>query len=147
MKGLAMNTTMLWQVAVLALATTAISRTTSQGKIFAPAREWVSTRSEWLGKLVNCAYCTSHWVAIVFVVIYRPRLVSVWMPVDLVVTMFMIVALATLFNGALTWLAAISERASRAQLLSEVAQLRSALQAARGKLVQQAARIKELEGS
>ncbi|MBB4702515.1 hypothetical protein [Sphaerisporangium siamense] len=86
--------------AVLALAIGAVACTISLAKVFAPARAWVAGRRgrawRWLADLIGCPYCVSHWLAFSATVIYRPRLVSLWLPLDLAVTTMAIVALAML---------------------------------------------------
>ncbi len=89
----------LYQVIVLALATAAISVTTSKSRLFASAREWSAKKNTWLGELVSCSYCTSHWVAITLVVIYQPVVVSQWVVIDLFVSVFVIVAIAAIVSG------------------------------------------------
>lgn len=96
-----MNMIGLYQVAVLALATAAISVTVSRARVFASAREWIASRNTWLGELVSCSYCTSHWVAIALVAIYRPVLVSQWIIVDLLVSVFGVVAIAAIVSGVI----------------------------------------------
>lgn len=91
----------LYQVAVLALATAAISVTVSKARVFASIREWVASRNNWLGELMSCSYCTSHWVAIALVAIYRPVLVSQWVVVDLLVSVFGVVAFAAIISGVI----------------------------------------------
>lgn len=94
-----MNMVALFQVAILALATAAISVTVSKAKVFSGVRERIARRSHWLGELLTCPYCTSHWVAFALVAIYRPVLVRAWFPVDLLVSAFVVVALAALLMG------------------------------------------------
>lgn len=96
-----MNIIGLYQVAVLALATAAISVTVSKARVSASAREWIASRSTWLGELVSCSYCTSHWVAIALVAIYRPVLISQWIVVDLLVSVFGMVAIAAIVSGVI----------------------------------------------
>lgn len=91
----------LYQVAILALATAAVSVTTSKSRVFASAREWIASRNNWLGELVSCSYCTSHWVAIVLVAIYRPVLISQWIVIDLLVSVFGVVAIAAVVSGVI----------------------------------------------
>lgn len=96
-----MNAIGLYQVAVLALATAAISVTISKARIFASAREWIASRNTWLGELVSCSYCTSHWVAIALVAIYRPVLIPQWFIVDLIVSVFGMVAISAVISGVI----------------------------------------------
>lgn len=96
-----MNMIGLYQVAVLALMTAAISVTISKSRVFASAREWITARNTWFGELVSCSYCMSHWVAIVLVAIYRPVMISQWMFVDLIVSVFGVVAIAAIISGVI----------------------------------------------
>jgi hypothetical protein len=84
---------------MLALATSAISISFTQGSLFEALRKWIATKSTLLGELARCFFCLSHWVAFAGVAIYRPRPVQVWLPADLVVSAFIIVALAALISG------------------------------------------------
>lgn len=87
-------------VVTLSLAVAAISMTIAKGKIFLPLRQWVEDRNEWLGNLVSCPYCTSHWVAVVVVALYQPKLTSFTFGiVDLIVSVFAIVTLSSFFAG------------------------------------------------
>lgn len=138
-----MNITGLYQVAVLALATAAISATVSKARVFAFAREWIASRNTWLGELVSCSYCTSHWVAIALVAIYRPVLISQCIAVDLLVSVFGVVAISAIVSGVIIKLNPFPSRND--ELESEVTQLRETLQVARIKLVEQARTIKELQ--
>jgi len=96
-----MNFEGLYQVAVLALATAAISVTTSKARVFASTRRWIASRSDWFGDLVTCTYCTSHWMAIAFIAIYRPVIFHQWMVIDLIVSMFTTVALSAIISGVI----------------------------------------------
>lgn len=88
------------QILWLSLATTAISLTITRARIFKEIRESIDSRSEWLGDLIHCPYCTSHWVSLGFCLGYQPRLVeSDWLAVDVIVSGFVIVALSALFSG------------------------------------------------
>lgn len=92
----------LYHVAVLALATAAISVTVSKARIFAFVRGWIASRSRRLGELVSCSYCTSHWVAIGLVAVYRPVLISQWIILDLIISVFSVVAIAAIVSGVIT---------------------------------------------
>ncbi len=96
-----MNPIGLYQVTILALATAAISVTISKARIFASVREWVTAHSTWLGELISCSYCTSHWVAIAFVAIYRPVLIPQQAVVDLIVSVFAMVGIAAVMSGVI----------------------------------------------
>lgn len=56
-----------------------------------PLRLFVAERSSgkfwnWLSKLLSCPYCTGMWLSIFAVLIYRPRLVHEWLPLDYLVS-------------------------------------------------------------
>lgn len=43
----------------------------------------------------------SHWVAIALVAIYRPVLISQWIVIDLLVSVFGVVAIAAIISGVI----------------------------------------------
>jgi hypothetical protein len=90
--------TSLQTAVVLAAAIAVVASTVSLTKICAPLRVWVARRDgsawTWVGQLIGCPYCLSHWLAFAATAVYRPRLVTLWWPLDLLVTAFAIVALA-----------------------------------------------------
>lgn len=98
----------LYEVFALSLATAAISTTTSRSKFFASTREWLAAKSEFLGGLAACGYCTSHWVAAGLVLVYRPVLIDLWLPVDLVVSIFAVIAVANIVSGMIVKLATVN---------------------------------------
>lgn len=94
----------LGQVVLLSLVTASVAFALSETTVFAEAREWVKSRSVWLGKLVCCGYCLGHWVAFFLVAIYRPRLFEGWWLLDYLLTALVIAWLAAFQWGALCWL-------------------------------------------
>jgi len=99
-----MDISTVTDTAILALATATISQTSARAKITAPMREWVQGKNAWLGELAACPYCTSHWVAFGLVLIYQPRWLHRFLPLDLVIATFAIVALATFIGGGMAYL-------------------------------------------
>lgn len=90
-----MNLQQLFVALILALPVSVISLTITRSSLFDHLRKWMVERNEWLGKLVTCPYCTSHWVSFALVAWYQPRMLqSAWLPVDLMISAFAIVALA-----------------------------------------------------
>jgi hypothetical protein len=58
----------LWaKVLAVALVVMGLSHTIARERICAPLREWLGGRETWLGYLVSCPYCVSHWIAFVVV--------------------------------------------------------------------------------
>lgn len=86
---------------VLAMAIGAVAFTVARTKVAESLRRAVKQRSEWFGTLVSCPYCLSHWLSFGAVLIYRPRLVRLIWPLDLLVSAMAIVAVATFVIGLL----------------------------------------------
>ena len=139
-----MNIHALAIATVLALAVAALSLTITKAAVFKDLREWVNGRNEWLGKLVSCPYCTSHWVSFILVGIYRPVIVqsAVW-PVNLAVSAFVIVGLA----APMSWVIYCSFTKLYEPENEEAQALRAALEKAKEKLVEQARQIKTLSAA
>lgn len=51
----------------VSLVTMGLSHTIARERLFAPIRERLGGKETWLGYLVSCPYCVSHWVAAVLV--------------------------------------------------------------------------------
>jgi hypothetical protein len=85
----------LYDVLVLGVATGAISMLITKASIFNKAHEWLEKCSPFLDEMLSCPWCTSHWVALFFTLVYRPRLINpVWLPVDWLVTLMAMVFVA-----------------------------------------------------
>lgn len=92
----------LWTCAVLAMVVSGTSFTITGTEIFEPMRRFLAARSEWLGHLTACFYCTSHWVTFLLVALSRPVLVSTgFLLVDLAISAFFVVQLAAYLTGLL----------------------------------------------
>lgn len=83
---------------VLGVAIGAVCFTCARTKITEPLRKRIKERNAWLGNLVGCPYCLSHWFSFVAAGIYRPRIVDLWLPLDVLVAAMVMVAVA-----AFTW--------------------------------------------
>jgi len=99
-----MDFVVLSQVAVLAVAASAISATISRAKVFASTRRCIALHNRWLGELVSCHYCMVHWVCAGFTVIYRPVIMQVFFPIDLFVSLFVMVGFAAIISGVIVCL-------------------------------------------
>jgi len=88
----------LGEVAILGVATGAISMVVTKAAIFDKAHEWLEKRSPFLEEMLSCPWCTSHWVAAFFVAVYRPLLfaspVCLLTPVDWLVSLMVMVVVA-----------------------------------------------------
>jgi Protein of unknown function (DUF1360) len=80
---------------ILGMATGAISLVLTKSEALNFMHDWLEKHIPVLGKMLNCPWCTSHWVALFFVVIYRPRLVYVFAPVDYLVSVMVLVTIAS----------------------------------------------------
>jgi len=139
-----MDPTAIFHLGILALATAAISLTLTKAQIFAPLRGWVASRSKWFGELASCFYCMSHWIAIAFVVIYRPILVSRWFLLDLLVSVFAIVAVSAVISSLVLRLTS-AHKEEQSQESEQIRLLRSALEAAKAKILEQKQVIDRLQ--
>jgi len=78
-----------------AFAVAAVAMTITRAVITAPLRKWVKSKSEWLGELVSCPYCASHWGSLIAVLIFKPRpVVTPWPAMDFTLSAFAMVGLA-----------------------------------------------------
>lgn len=85
----------LFDLAILGIATGAISLVLTKSPVFNFMHDWLERHIPFLGKILDCTWCTSHWVALFFVVIYRPRLFNAFAPVDYLVSIMVLVAVAS----------------------------------------------------
>ena len=93
----------LTEVTILALsaAVGSASWLICKTEITLPLRVWIAKRSAgrffgWLSKLLKCPYCTGTWLSVFAVAIYRPRIVHMWLPLDLLVSVFVTSGLSML---------------------------------------------------
>ncbi len=85
---------------VLALCNGATSTSLTKTRIFRFFRTFVSSRSKFLGEMVNCTYCMTHWISLISVMIWRPRITYCgFAPLDYLVSVFAIVALSSIVSG------------------------------------------------
>lgn len=87
------------KILVLSLSVSSISMTTAKSPIFEGFRSLIERISTWLGKLVNCPYCTSHWLSLLAVILYRPVLFEQSRFIDYIVAVFAIVTLSSFWSG------------------------------------------------
>jgi uncharacterized membrane protein len=57
----------VWQLVAVSLVVMGLSHTIARERIFAPLRARLGGRDTWLGYLVSCPYCVSHWIALILV--------------------------------------------------------------------------------
>ena len=85
-------------VLLLSFVTGSISFTVSEAKVFKPLREWLMSKSRFVGELSSCGYCLGHWVAFILVAIYQPRLFQAWWLLD-----YFLTAVVVAWMSALQW--------------------------------------------
>lgn len=73
--------------------------TVTRTKITAGLRDWTMKHNKWLGQLLSCPFCLSHWLAAIGVLIYQPRLTERWIVTDLGLSWLVAVALAAFTFG------------------------------------------------
>lgn len=87
------------QIFWLSAATASVAFTLTETKLFQPFRNWVLRRSNFLGKLVNCGYCTGHWIAFILEAVYKPRVFNCCLFLD-----YFLTALVIAWLGAFQWI-------------------------------------------
>jgi Protein of unknown function (DUF1360) len=55
------------QVLIVAALVMGLAHTVAKERLFAPLRERCGGKTTWLGYLLSCPYCASHWIAFVIV--------------------------------------------------------------------------------
>ena len=69
------------QLLAVSLVVMGLSHTIARERMFAPLRRKLGGNDTWLGYLVSCPYCVSHWVAFIVVPLtgtYPLRVVPRW---------------------------------------------------------------------
>jgi hypothetical protein len=85
------------QLFILSLAISAISYTISRTEIFKPIRKLICNRWNWLGKLISCPYCLSHWVSFVMI-FYFYKTISV----EVFILTFAMITLSAIWTGMIS---------------------------------------------
>lgn len=109
---------------VIAVASSSISITVTQTELFVPFREWVKKLGHMTGYLFRCFYCLSHWVVIIAMVVYHPRLIqSQYVLVDWVVTAFFTITLSAFISGLMfkVFLSAMAKAKTEAEMKAAAA--------------------------
>lgn len=86
-------------IILLSFVNALISFNIAETKVFEPLRKKIKRVSSYLGDLVSCGYCFSHWVAFILVVIYQPKLFECWWLLD-----YFLTALVIAWLGAFQWI-------------------------------------------
>jgi len=78
---------MAWKLLTVALLVMGLSHTIARERLFEPVRRALGGRDTWLGYLISCPYCVSHWIAFALVPLtgaYAVDVVPRWGPVSAV---------------------------------------------------------------
>lgn len=59
---------------ILSLIVMSVANTISRERVFEPLRRRLGGKDTWLGYLVSCPYCLSHWVSFALVPLFSLRL-------------------------------------------------------------------------
>ena len=66
----------LFDLIFLGVATGAISMVVSKSTLLNSFHAWVEKRSLRLEEMLSCPWCLSHWVALIFTIIYHPLVIA-----------------------------------------------------------------------
>ena len=95
---------MILKVLSLVIATAAISFLLVHAEIFKHPRAWILRKSKFFGDLVSCCYCLGHWIAAVLIVIMPVRIYDTWLPLDYLLTWFVISWAAGVLSMLTSWI-------------------------------------------
>ncbi len=92
----------LWICFAIAVSASSISITITQTELFVPLQNITNNCGHMIGYLFKCFYCMKHWVAILGVAIYQPRIImSEYILADWTVYLFFTITLSSLVSGLL----------------------------------------------
>jgi hypothetical protein len=104
-----MDTT-VQEIIYLSMIAASISFTVTETQILKPARNWIKQQNAFLGKLFHCGYCLGHWTAAALVLVYWPRIMVLWAPLDYVLTALVIAWLGGYQWALMCWLMIKAEK-------------------------------------
>lgn len=84
----------LLYLGLLVLIVAPVTLTITKAGIFAPLRNFIASKSKWLGELARCPYCMSHWVSLGTVVLFKPVVLDDWAP-NLLFCVFSLVSVSS----------------------------------------------------
>lgn len=87
--------TPIFDLLFLGIATGAISMVVSRSTLFNALHAWIEKRSVFLEDLLSCPWCLSHWMSLIFTIIYHPLVVTSWFrPLDYLVTLMVMTVIS-----------------------------------------------------
>lgn len=88
----------MYEIIILSLAVAAMSLTLAKAKVTSRLRGWLLVKLPWVGQMVQCVYCSSHWIAFGVALFTMPlQPYSDWL--NLLITTFALVGLSAIFTG------------------------------------------------
>ncbi|HET6282449.1 MAG TPA: DUF1360 domain-containing protein [Polyangia bacterium] len=87
-----LNAAGLFQLVAVSLVVMGLAHTITRERITEPLRTRLGGKDTWLGYLVSCPYCVSHWIAFILVPLtgtYAIDVVPQWGPVSQVLRWFL----------------------------------------------------------
>jgi hypothetical protein len=85
---------------LLGMIAASVSVTISESSLFKSLRGWLDIYNPFLGEMISCCYCTSHWVALI-IFILKPVVVitfSIWPWFTLILNYFILVHITTVLG-------------------------------------------------
>ena len=80
----------MYEIILLSMVCACISYTITESYLFKSFRDHAKVDSVWYGKLVSCAYCLGHWIALVLVSICRVNVFEYSWIIGVPLTIFLI---------------------------------------------------------
>jgi hypothetical protein len=98
----------LFRASLLALAVACASMTITVSTVFHGLRDWLGSKNEWLGTLVGCPYCLSHWLSFIAVLLFHIVIVpcpirGIGPIIEFLVSSFAMVTLNSIFARLIFW--------------------------------------------
>jgi Protein of unknown function (DUF1360) len=105
-----LNVRNVFHLVYLSVACGATSLLLTKSTVLDPMHAWLGKNAPFLGKMLSCPWCTSHWVALGLVLAYDPLAITeydhatyqlmswakyVVVPLDYIVAVMVMVALST----------------------------------------------------
>ncbi len=128
-------------ICILGVATASIATTISHAGVFESLRERIEDRSEWLGRLIRCPYCTGHWVAFALTAVFHQEVrlfpsAGLWQYIP---AAFVTITVASFISAALSglWFPSAAEEEDTTgvgEMLKVVEQSAKALNAAKARI-------------
>ena len=93
----------LIKILIISLFLSSVSFTIATSVVFEKFRNWVKSKNESWGKMINCPHCLSHWIlfgtlSITYFSFTPVEIFSNFFIANLIVTYFAIICLSSIFH-------------------------------------------------